>query len=164
AAMQALEQANLNLDEMNQERMGVYIGTGAGGMDTTLENHEIFLNRGPRRVSPFMVPMLISNMASGIVAIETGFRGPSYSPMSACATGNQAIGEAYLNILHGYSDGILAGGTEAMMNPLAYAGFSRMRAMSTFNDAPEKASRTFDKQRDGFVMAEGAGGLFLEEY
>lgn len=164
ASMQALEQANLDLASVNQERMGVYIGTGAGGMNTTLENHEEFLNRGPRRVSPFMVPMMISNMAGGIVAIKTGFKGPSFSPMSACATGNQAIGEAYLNIKHGYSDGILAGGAEAMMNPLAYAGFSRMRAMSTLNDHPEKASRPFDKNRDGFVMGEGAGILFLEEY
>ncbi|HLR75910.1 MAG TPA: beta-ketoacyl-ACP synthase II [Virgibacillus sp.] len=164
AAMQALEQANLNLDDINKKRMGVYIGTGAGGMDTTLSNHEVFLDRGPRRVSPFMVPMLISNMAGGIVAIKTGFKGPSFSPMSACATGNQAIGEAYLNILHGYSDGILAGGTEAMMNPLAYAGFSRMRAMSTQNDFPEQASRPFDKDRDGFVMGEGAGVMFLENY
>lgn len=164
AAMQAIEQANLDETAMNKERIGVYIGTGSGGMDTTLENHSAFLDRGPRRVSPFMVPMMISNMAAGMVAIKTGFKGPSYSPMSACATGNQAIGEAYLNIKHGYSDAIVAGGTEAMMNPLAYAGFSRMRAMSTLNDAPEKASRPFDKHRDGFVMAEGAGVLFLEEY
>lgn len=164
AAMQAIEQANLDETVMNKERIGVYIGTGSGGMDTTLESHSAFLDRGPRRVSPFMVPMMISNMAAGMVAIKTGFKGPSYSPMSACATGNQAIGEAYLNIKHGYSDAIVAGGAEAMMNPLAYAGFSRMRAMSTLNDAPEKASRPFDKQRDGFVMAEGAGVLFLEEY
>lgn len=163
AAMQALEQADLNMDEINKERMGIYIGSGIGGIGTTLKNHQDFLEKGPRRVSPFMVPMMISNMAGGIVAIKTGFTGPSFSPASACATGNQAIGEAYLNILHGYSDGILAGGAEAMINPLAYAGFSRMRAMSTHNDAPEKASRPFDKERDGFVMSEGAGVIFLEE-
>lgn len=163
AAMQALEQADLNMDEINKERMGIYIGSGIGGIGTTLKNHQDFLEKGPRRVSPFMVPMMISNMAGGIVAIKTGFTGPSFSPASACATGNQAIGEAYLNILHGYSDGILAGGAEAMINPLAYAGFSRMRAMSTHNDAPEKASRPFDKERDGFVMSEGAGVMFLEE-
>ncbi len=164
AAMQAIEQANLDEHTINKERIGVYIGTGSGGMDTTLENHATFLERGPRRVSPFMVPMMISNMAGGIIAIKTGFKGPSYSPMSACATGNQAIGEAFINIKDGYSDAIVAGGAEAMMNPLAYAGFSRMRAMSTLNDAPQKASRPFDKSRDGFVMGEGAGVLFLEEY
>lgn len=164
AAMQAIEQANLDDHTINKERVGVYIGTGSGGMDTTLENHAVFMERGPRRVSPFMVPMMISNMAGGIIAIKTGFKGPSYSPMSACATGNQAIGEAFINIRDGYSDAIVAGGAEAMMNPLAYAGFSRMRAMSTLNDAPTKASRPFDKHREGFVMGEGAGVLFLEEY
>lgn len=164
AAMKALEQANLPLDTINKERIGVYVGTGAGGMDTLLENYQTYIERGPRRVSPFLVPMMINNMASGIIAIDTGFKGPSFAPMSACATGNQAIGEAYLNILHGYSDAILAGGSEAMMNALAYAGFSRMRAMSTNNDSPEKASRPFDKNRDGFVMGEGAGILFLESY
>lgn len=164
AAMQALEVANVDLNSINKERVGVYIGTGAGGMDTLLANHKTFIDRGARRVSPFLVPMMINNMASGIVAIDTGFKGPSFAPMSACATGNQAIGEAYLNILHGYSDAILAGGTEAMMNALAYAGFSRMKAMSTNNDKPEKASRPFDIDRDGFVMGEGAGVLFLESY
>src|SRR5690625_2489958 len=164
AAMRALESANIDLDSINKERVGVYIGTGAGGMNTLLENHTTFMKRGARRVSPFLVPMMINNMASGIVAIDTGFKGPSFAPMSACATGNQAIGEAYLNILHGYSDAILAGGTEAMMNALAYAGFSRMRAMSTNNDTPEQASRPFDKNRDGFVMGEVAGVLFLESY
>lgn len=164
AAMQALKSANVNLNKINKERVGVYIGTGAGGMDTLLENHQTFIERGPRRVSPFLVPMMINNMASGIVAIDTGFKGPSFAPMSACATGNQAIGEAYLNIMHGYSDAILAGGTEAMMNALAYAGFSRMRAMSTNNEAPKQASRPFDQHRDGFVMGEGAGILFLEAY
>ncbi|AGK55870.1 3-oxoacyl-ACP synthase [Bacillus sp. 1NLA3E] len=129
-----------------------------------LENHKALLEKGPRRVSPFMVPMMISNMAAGIVAIKTGFKGPSFSPVSACATGNQAIGEAFLNILHGYSDAILAGGSEASINPLAFAGFSRMKAMSTNNDSPQKASRPFDKDRDGFVMSEGAGILLLEEY
>jgi len=164
ASMQALEQSGLDLDSVNKERMGIYIGSGIGGMNTLLDNHQAFLDKGPRRVSPFMVPMMIPNIAGGIVAIKTGFTGPSFSPMSACATGNQAIGEAYLNILHGYADGILAGGTEAMINPLAFAGFSRMRAMSTWNDEPEKASRPFDKERDGFVMSEGAGIVFLEEY
>lgn len=164
AAMQAIQQANLKEETINKERIGIYMGTGIGGMDTMLDNHETFIEKGPRRVSPFMVPMMISNIAGGILAIKTGFKGPSYSPMSACATGNQAIGEAYINIKHGYSDAIVAGGAEAMMNPLAYAGFSKMRAMSTANDTPEQASRPFDKDRDGFVMGEGAGVLFLEEY
>ncbi|WP_141430403.1 beta-ketoacyl-ACP synthase II [Bacillus sp. 03113] len=164
AAKQALDQSKLDLDSQNKERYGVYIGSGIGGITTTLENHKLLLEKGARRVSPFMVPMMISNMAGGIIAIKTGFRGPSFSPVSACATGNQAIGEAFLNILHGYSDAILAGGAEATINPLAFAGFSRMRAMSTNNDNPEKASRPFDSGRDGFVMSEGAGVLLLEEY
>jgi 3-oxoacyl-[acyl-carrier-protein] synthase II len=164
AAQQALEQTNLDFQNLNMERFGVYIGSGIGGINTILDNHKALIEKGPRKVSPFMVPMMISNMASGIISIKTGFKGPSFSPVSACATGNQAIGEAFLNIRHGYSDGILAGGAEAPINPLAFAGFSRMRAMSTFNDFPDKASRPFDSGRDGFVMSEGAGILFLEEY
>ncbi|KEK13355.1 3-oxoacyl-ACP synthase [Lysinibacillus sphaericus] len=164
ASQQALEQANINLEQVNKERLGVYIGSGIGGIETILANHQAMLDNGPRKVSPFMVPMMISNMAAGIIAIKTGFKGPSFSPVSACATGNQAIGEAFLNIRHGYADGILAGGAEAPINPLSFAGFSRMKAMSTRNDAPEQASRPFDSHRDGFVMSEGAGVVFLEEY
>ncbi|WP_281486472.1 beta-ketoacyl-ACP synthase II [Lysinibacillus sphaericus] len=164
ASQQALEQANLNMEQVEKERLGVYIGSGIGGIETILANHQAMLDNGPRKVSPFMVPMMISNMAAGIIAIKTGFKGPSFSPVSACATGNQAIGEAFLNIRHGYADGILAGGAEAPINPLSFAGFSRMKAMSTRNDAPEQASRPFDSQRDGFVMSEGAGIVFLEEY
>ncbi|WP_153464300.1 beta-ketoacyl-ACP synthase II [Sediminibacillus terrae] len=164
AAQQALTQSGLDLEKANKERLGVYVGSGIGGIHTTLEQHKSFLDKGPKRVSPFMVPMMISNMASGILSIKNGFKGPSFSPVSACATGNQAIGEAYLNIKHGYSDGILAGGAEASITPVAFAGFSKMRAMSTFNDAPEQASRPFDSGRDGFVMSEGSGILFLEEY
>ncbi|WP_336637883.1 beta-ketoacyl-ACP synthase II [Lysinibacillus fusiformis] len=164
ASQQALEQANINMEQVNKERLGVYIGSGIGGIETILANHQAMLDNGPRKVSPFMVPMMISNMAAGIIAIKTGFKGPSFSPVSACATGNQAIGEAFLNIRHGYADGILAGGAEAPINPLSFAGFSRMKAMSTKNDAPEQASRPFDSHRDGFVMSEGAGVVFLEEY
>lgn len=164
AAKQALDQSALNSDTVNKERIGVYVGSGIGGIDTVLENHKHLLERGVRKVSPFMAPMMISNMAAGIIAIKYGFKGPSFSPVSACATGNHAIGEAYLNILHGYSDAIVAGGAEASINPLSFAGFSRMRAMSTLNDSPEKASRPFDRERDGFVMSEGAGILVLEEY
>jgi len=140
ASQQALEQANINMEQVDKERLGVYIGSGIGGI------------------------VMISNMAAGIIAIKTGFKGPSFSPVSACATGNQAIGEAFLNIRHGYADGILAGGAEAPINPLSFAGFSRMKAMSTRNDVPEQASRPFDSHRDGFVMSEGAGVVFLEEY
>lgn len=164
ASQQALEQANLNMEQVDKERLGVYIGSGIGGIDTILANHQAFIENGPRKVSPFMVPMMISNMAAGILAIKTGFKGPSFSPVSACATGNQAIGEAFLAIRHGYADGILAGGAEAPINPLSFAGFSRMKAMSTRNEEPTKASRPFDSARDGFVMSEGAGIVFLEEY
>lgn len=164
ASQQALEQANLNMEQVDKERLGVYIGSGIGGIDTILANHQALIENGPRKVSPFMVPMMISNMAAGILAIKTGFKGPSFSPVSACATGNQAIGEAFLAIRHGYADGILAGGAEAPINPLSFAGFSRMKAMSTRNEEPAKASRPFDSARDGFVMSEGAGIVFLEEY
>lgn len=164
ASQQALEQANLNMEQVDKERLGVYIGSGIGGIDTILANHQALMENGPRKVSPFMVPMMISNMAAGILAIKTGFKGPSFSPVSACATGNQAIGEAFLNIRHGYADGILAGGAEAPINPLSFAGFSRMKAMSTRNDEPAKASRPFDSGREGFVMSEGAGIVFLEEF
>ncbi|MDM5326984.1 beta-ketoacyl-ACP synthase II [Neobacillus sp. CF12] len=164
AAKQALDQSGLNIENEDENRLGVFIGSGIGGLDTVLENHQTLLEKGARKVSPFMAPMMIINMAVGIVSIKTGFRGTSFSPVSACATGNHAIGEAFLNIRHGYSDAILAGGTEASINPLSFAGFSRMKAMSTNNDSPSTASRPFDKTRDGFVMSEGSGILLLEEY
>jgi 3-oxoacyl-[acyl-carrier-protein] synthase II len=164
AAKQALDQSGLNVNNEDENRLGVFIGSGIGGIDTVLENHQTLLEKGSRKVSPFMAPMMIINMAVGIVSIKTGFRGTSFSPVSACATGNHAIGEAFLNIRHGYSDAILAGGTEASINPLSFAGFSRMKAMSTNNDSPITASRPFDKTRDGFVMSEGSGILLLEEY
>ncbi|MCM3742101.1 beta-ketoacyl-ACP synthase II [Oceanobacillus luteolus] len=164
AAMQALEQARVDLDKINKDRVGIYISSGAGGMDTIMENHKVLLEKGPKRVSPFFIPMSIHNMLAGLLAIKTGFRGPSFSTVSACATSNHSIGEAYHQIAHGYSDAILAGGAEATINPLYFAGFSKMRAMSTANETPEQASRPFDADRDGFVMSEGAGVLFLEEY
>ncbi|GLB59168.1 beta-ketoacyl-ACP synthase II [Cytobacillus sp. NCCP-133] len=164
AAMQALEQSKLDLENVNKDRMGIFIGSGIGGLNTLLNNHKIMIEKGPKRISPFMIPMMISNIAPGIIAIKTGFRGPSYSPVSACATGNQAIGEAYLNIVHGYTDAILAGGSEAVITPIAFGGFSKMRAMSTQNETPEQASKPFDAMRDGFVMSEGAGVILLEEY
>ncbi|WP_174615993.1 beta-ketoacyl-ACP synthase II [Virgibacillus ihumii] len=164
AAMQALQQSELNLETVDKDRVGVYIGSGTGGLQTLLSNHKTMLEKGTRRVSPFLIPTMINNMAAGLVAIKTGFRGPSFATVSACATSNHAIGEAYLNIAHGYSDAILAGGAEATITPLYFAGFSKMRAMSTKNETPEAASRPFDQKRDGFVMSEGAGVLFLEEY
>ncbi|TFJ92760.1 beta-ketoacyl-ACP synthase II [Lentibacillus salicampi] len=164
AAVQALEQSKVNLKALDKDRAGVYIGSGTGGLQTLLKNHETMLEKGTRRVSPFLIPTMINNMAAGLTAIKTGFRGPSFAAVSACATSNHAIGEAYLNIAHGYSDVILAGGAEATITPLYFAGFSKMRAMSTKNDTPEAASRPFDQDRDGFVMSEGAGVLFLEEY
>lgn len=164
AAMQALEQAKVDFDSIDKDRVGIYIGSGAGGLETVLANHKILLEKGAKRVSPFFIPMSINNMVSGLISIKTDFRGPSFATVSACATSNHAIGEAYLNIKHGYTDAILAGGAEATINPLYFAGFSKMRAMSMQNDTPEEASRPFDLNRDGFVMSEGSGVLFLEEY
>ena len=163
-AAQALEESGLDLDVLNKDRAGVYIGSGAGGLTTVLDNYQTMVEKGVRRVSPFMLPASISNMVSGLTAIKTGFTGPSFSPASACATSNHAIGEAYHTIMHGYSDVMLAGGTEATITPFYFAGFSKMKAMSTNNEAPEQASQPFNKNRDGFVMSEGAGVLLLEEY
>ncbi len=163
AAKQAIEMANVQETDFDKSRVGIYVGSGIGGLKTTIKNHEEFLTRGNKRVSPFTVPMMITNMAAGIIAIKTGFTGPSFSPVSACATSNQAIGEAFLNIRHGYTDAVIAGGTEAAINPFSFSGFTNMHAMSTNNENPEEACRPFDKLRDGFVMSEGSGILFLEE-
>ena len=164
AAAQALESGGVSDNTFDKNRVGIYIGSGVGGLDTILKNHRIFLEKGSRRVSPFMVPMMITNMAAGFISINTGFKGPSFSPVSACATSNHAIGEAFLSIKHGYTVAVLAGGAEAPINPLTFAGFSNMKAMSRNNDHPLESSRPFDKDRDGFVIAEGAGILLLEEY
>lgn len=163
AAEQALAQADFKAEAFNLDKCGTLIGTGIGGMSSLLENYDKLVAKGPRRVSPITVPKMIVNMVAGYVSIKTGFRGMTMTPVSACATGNQAIGEAYLAIKYGRCEAALAGGTEASILPLAYAGFDNMHAMSTRNDAPTKASRPFDRDRDGFVMAEGAGILFLEE-
>ncbi|EOT29252.1 beta-ketoacyl-ACP synthase II [Enterococcus saccharolyticus] len=164
SSLQALEQAQFKEADFDLNRCGVFIGTGIGGINSLIENQHILDAKGSRRVSPLVVPKMIANMAAGFVSIKTGFKGATMCPISACATGNQAIGEAFLNIKYGLSDAILAGGTEASITPLAYAGFSNMKAMSTNNEQPEQASRPFDKKRDGFVMSEGAGVLFLEEF
>ncbi|WP_284641350.1 beta-ketoacyl-ACP synthase II [Paenibacillus silviterrae] len=163
ASTQALQQSGYLITESNAERTGVYIGSGFGGISTLLDNHKQLLDRGARRVSPFMVPMMIPNMASGQVSIRFGAQGPNSSPATACATGNNAIGDAFHLIRSGRADVMLAGGTEAPICELSFAGFSNMKAMSTRSDAPERASRPFDLQRDGFVMSEGAGVLLLEE-
>jgi 3-oxoacyl-[acyl-carrier-protein] synthase II len=163
AARQALEHAGLDMNQVDANRVGVYIGSGIGGLTTWEEQYQVLLNRGPNRVSPFFIPMMISNMAAGQVSILTGAKGPNSTSVSACASGTHSIGDAFRIIQHGDADVMIAGGAEATIRPLAFAGFCAARAMSTRNDEPEKASRPFDKDRDGFVMGEGAGVLILEE-
>lgn len=162
AAAQALEDSGLKITPENAENVGVLIGSGIGGIHTLLENYRILLERGPRRVSPFVVPMMIANMASGQISIMFGAKGPNAAPVTACATGSHAIGDAFKIIQRGSAECMIAGGAEAAITDLALAGFSNAKALSTRNDEPEKASRPFDLNRDGFVMAEGAGVLVLE--
>lgn len=162
AAKMALEDSGLVVDDSNRQRIGVCIGSGIGGMHTYEHQHQTLLEQGPRKVSPFFIPMMIPNMASGQVSLQFGLKGPSFSVVSACATGVNGIAQAMDQLLTGRVDVILAGGTESAICPLAMAGFCAMRAMSTRNDDPKKASRPFDKERDGFVMGEGAGVLVLE--
>jgi len=164
AAVQAVKNAGLDTDKVDPERVGVLIGSGIGGIKTIEEQHTILLNKGPKRVSPYCVPMEIINMASGLVSIRFGFKGPNISVVTACATGTHAIGEAYRTIQYGDADVMVAGGAESAITPLSIAGFAAARALSTRNDEPEKASRPFEKNRDGFVMGEGAGVVVLEEY
>ncbi|WP_457678885.1 beta-ketoacyl-ACP synthase II [Thermovibrio sp.] len=164
AAEQAVKSAGVDDESLDKERIGVLIGSGIGGLNTVEEQHEILLKKGPRRVSPYCVPMEIINMASGIASIRFGFKGPNISVVTACATGTHAIGEAYRTILYGDADVMVAGGAESCITPLAVAGFAAARALSTRNDEPEKASRPFEKNRDGFVMGEGAGIVVLEDY
>ena len=164
AAVQAVENAELDTDKVDPERVGVLIGSGIGGIRTIEEQYDILLNKGPKRVSPYCVPMEIINMASGLVSIRFGFKGPNISVVTACATGTHAIGEAYRTIQYGDADVMVAGGAESAITPLSIAGFAAARALSTRNDEPEKASRPFEKNRDGFVMGEGAGIVILEEY
>ncbi|MBA2941434.1 beta-ketoacyl-ACP synthase II [Paenibacillus sp. CGMCC 1.16610] len=162
AAKQAMEDANLTIDATNEERVGVYIGSGIGGIHTILDNYRTLMSRGPGRVSPTVVPMMIANMAAAQVSILFGAKGPTLAPVTACATGNNAIGEAFKLIQRGGADAVIAGGAEATITDLALAGFGNATALSTRNDAPTQASRPFDAQRDGFVAAEGAGVLVLE--
>jgi 3-oxoacyl-[acyl-carrier-protein] synthase II len=160
----ALDDAGLRITPHNAERIGVIIGSGIGGASTWEDQHRILLERGPGRVSPFFVPMLMMNGGSGIVSIATGAKGPNFSVVSACATGGHAIGEASRAIQHGEADAMICGGSEAALTPLSLAGFGTMKAMSTRNDAPARAVRPFDAGRDGFVMGEGAGILVLEAW
>ncbi|MEJ8544377.1 beta-ketoacyl-ACP synthase II [Brevibacillus borstelensis] len=163
AAKMAVENAKLEITAENAERVGVYIGSGIGGLSTWEEQHQVLLEKGPRRVSPFFIPMLIANMASGAVSIQYGAKGPTSSAITACATGTNAIGDALRLIQHDHADVMITGGAEATIRPMAFAGFCSAKAMSTRNDEPTKASRPFDRDRDGFVMGEGAGVLILEE-
>jgi 3-oxoacyl-[acyl-carrier-protein] synthase II len=162
AAKQAVKDAGLNFEQEDGDRVGVMIGSGIGGMYTYESQLRVLAERGPRKVSPFTIPSLIGNMCSGLLAIEIGARGPNFGLVSACATGTHAIGEAAHTIRRGDADVMVAGGSEAAITPFAYASFCSMKAMSTRNDSPETASRPFDKDRDGFIMGEGAGILVLE--
>jgi 3-oxoacyl-[acyl-carrier-protein] synthase II len=162
AAKIAVADAALEVDDSNRNRIGVLIGSGIGGCNTWETQHRVLLEKGPGRVSPFFVPMLIADMGSGQVSILLGLRGPNSAVVTACATGTHAIGDAYHIIKRGDADAMLAGGAEAAVSALAMAGFCSAKAMSTRNDDPEHASRPFDKERDGFVIGEGAGILVLE--
>lgn len=163
AALMALEDSGFTIDEENGPRVGVLIGSGIGGVETWEVQDRSLQQHGPKRVSPFFVPMLIANMASGLVAILTGAKGPNMAVVTACATASHSIGEAWHMIKRGDADVMFAGGAEAAIRPLSYAGFCTMKAVSSRNDDPEHASRPFDKDRDGFVMGEGSGVLVLED-
>lgn len=162
AAMMAVEHGDLKVNEKNRDRVGVLVGTGMGGIPMLVEQHSILLEKGPDRVSPFFIPGIIPNISSGRISMQLGARGPNSCVSTACATGNHAIGDCFRIIQRGEADVMLAGGTEAVIAPLCVAGFSACKALSSRNDEPERASRPFDKERDGFVMGEGAGVLILE--
>ena len=163
ASEMAVEDSGLEIDGDISDRVGVIIGTGLGGLPTIEEYHKVLLEKGPNRITPFFIPKLIANMASGYVAMHCKARGPNTCVVTACATGAHCIGDAFRTIHYGDADAIIAGGTEANITPLCVGGFNVMRAISTRNHEPEKACRPFDKERDGFVISEGAGVLILEE-
>ena len=163
AAHMAMEDSALKIDETNAQRVGCITGTGLGGLAMLEEFHQILVEKGPKRISPFFIPGIIANMVPGLIAIEYGARGPNQSIETACTSSCHAIGEAFRYIREGRVDAMITGGTEAVITPLALGGFCAMRALSNRNDQPEKASRPFDKDRDGFVIGEGAGILILEE-
>lgn len=163
AAWKALGDSDMVLEDLDRDQIGCFIGSGIGGLATQENQHTILMDRGPGRVSPFMIPMLILNMASGVFSIYNGLRGPNVATCSACATSTHALGEAWRTIKMGDAQAIFAGGAEAAVVPMGMSGFAAMKALSTRNDDPQHASRPFDKERDGFVMGEGAGVLVLEE-
>ena len=164
AGSMAMKDAGLDMAREDPERAGAIIGAGIGGLATIEENGQILREKGVKRISPFFIPSLIINLAPGQIALRYGMKGPNFSPVSACATGNHSIGDAMMYIERDMADVMVAGGCEATITPLGVGGFCAARAMSERNDAPEKASRPFDKNRDGFVAAEGSGILVLEEY
>lgn len=163
AAKQALADAKLVINELNAEQIGVIIGSGVGGIKVMEDQQTVYLNRGPDRCSPFMIPMMIANMAAGLTAIHTGAKGPNNCTVTACAAGSNAIGDAFRLIQGGYAQAMICGGCEAAITPLSVAGFAACKALSFRNDDPAHACRPFDRDRDGFVMGEGAGILILEE-
>lgn len=162
AAKMAFEDAGINLDQEDRSRIGTLIGSGVGGMDTLHDQYKTLFDKGPGRISPFFVPMMIANMPAGQTSITFGLQGPCSCVVTACATGTNAIGDAFKIIQRGDADVMVAGGTEAAVSPAAVGGFCAMKAMSTRNDEPQKASRPFDKDRDGFVLGEGAGIVIME--
>jgi 3-oxoacyl-[acyl-carrier-protein] synthase II len=163
AAKMAKDDSGVDLDKIDRRRFGVIVSSGIGGLRTLEDQHTILMTKGPGRVSPFTIPMLISNMASGLISMEYGLQGPNLCIVTACATSNNAIGESWRMIKFGDADIFLAGGSEASIIPIGLAGFSSMKALSTRNHEPEKASRPFDRDRDGFIMSEGAGVVVVEE-
>ncbi len=163
ASKMAYEDAGIDKENVDSDKVGVVIGTGIGGTDTFETQHKLLLDKGPGRVSPFFVPMMIANMAVGQVSIALGAKGPNFTVVTACASGTNAIGEAFRLLQMGDSDIIVAGGTEAAITPMSLSGFCSMKALSTRNDEPHKASRPFDKNRNGFIMGEGSGILILEK-
>jgi 3-oxoacyl-[acyl-carrier-protein] synthase II len=163
SADMAVSDSGLSAKETDPDRIGVIFGSGIGGMTTYDTQFTNYNQGGPRRISPFFIPMLIPDIAAGHISIKHGFKGPNYATVSACATASHAIGSAYRTVQYGDADAILCGGSEAPITPMGLGGFNSMKALSTRNDAPEKASRPFDAQRDGFVMGEGGGAIILEE-
>ncbi len=163
ASKQAIADAKFEINELNADRVGVLIGTGVGGLRTMEIQNENLITKGPRKVSPFTIPMMISNMAAGLTAIHTGAKGPNSCTVTACAAGSHAIGDAFRLVQGGYANAMICGGAEAAVTPLSFAGFCSAKAVSTRNDDPTRASRPFDRDRDGFVMGEGSGILFIEE-
>ena len=163
AAIQAQADAQFVINDLNAEQVGVIIGSGIGGLKVLEDQQTIYLNRGPDRCSPFMIPMMIANMAAGLTAIHTGAKGPNSCTVTACAAGSNAIGDAFRLIQGGYAQAMICGGAEAAVTPLSIAGFASARTLSTRNDDPAHASRPFDRDRDGFVLGEGSGILILEE-